>query len=234
MKENILGERLKELRVQRGIKQKVFAAALNMSSSAVSKWENGQNEPDMETLLKIAEYYGISMEELLKGGLAAPENTEQDLSGADTAQADTEGKTQIPKIHILKAILGIAAGFVFTVLLVTAGIVLWRAGKKEDNISYEIIAGRYTLDKKEEIGYGYNIMYEVSVFCPKAISGGIQEEVAAGVLTEWINGRLGDENIELIRVIYNHDKEAALTYDTSYPAVIFYLTPKEMEYMLTR
>lgn len=233
MKENMLGERLKELRVQRGIKQKVFAAALNMSSSAVSKWENGQNEPDMETLLKIAEYYGISMEELLKGGLGTSENTEQDLSGADTDQTDTEGENQIPKTHIPKAVLGIAAGFVFAVLLVTAGIVLWRTGMKED-ISFEIIAGRYTLDKREEIGYGYNIMYEVSVFCPKAFSGGMQEEVAAGVLTEWINGRLGDENIELIRVIYNHDKEAALTYDTSYPAVIFYLTPKEMEYMLTR
>ncbi len=58
-------EKLKKLRCERGISQAELAGALHVSRSAVAKWENGLGMPSKESITMIAEYFGISVEELL-------------------------------------------------------------------------------------------------------------------------------------------------------------------------
>ena len=57
--------KLKELRKRKKIKAKELAKAINVSESAISLYENGKREPDSQTLLKIANFINVSIDELL-------------------------------------------------------------------------------------------------------------------------------------------------------------------------
>ena len=69
----MLGARIALLRRQRGMSQKELAARLGVSPSAVGMYEQGRREPDCAGLLKLAEIFGVSVDLLLGGGVAAPE-----------------------------------------------------------------------------------------------------------------------------------------------------------------
>lgn len=65
MKNNILGKRLKELRVEKGLSQQKLGKLLGFCNQTISFWESGRREPDLDTLVKIAHYFEVSFEELL-------------------------------------------------------------------------------------------------------------------------------------------------------------------------
>ena len=58
-------ERLKELRSEKGISQAKLAADIHISRSAVAKWENGLGLPNDESLKLLADYFGITTDELI-------------------------------------------------------------------------------------------------------------------------------------------------------------------------
>ncbi len=62
---NQLSKTLKQLRTQRSLGQKELAAALHCSVPAVSTYETGRHEPDLDTLIDIARFYGVSVDYLL-------------------------------------------------------------------------------------------------------------------------------------------------------------------------
>ena len=66
MKDNIFGKRLKDLRIQEGLSQEKLGKELGFSNQTISCWETGSREPDLETLLRIAHYFEVSLEELLE------------------------------------------------------------------------------------------------------------------------------------------------------------------------
>lgn len=57
--------RIKELRTEFGITQADLAKLLKISDRAVGYYEKGEREPDNETLIKIAEYFKVSVDYLL-------------------------------------------------------------------------------------------------------------------------------------------------------------------------
>lgn len=61
--------RLKELRKQRKLSQKEVADYLEITQVQVSKYELGKNEPDLKTLLRLAEYFNVSIDYLLGASL---------------------------------------------------------------------------------------------------------------------------------------------------------------------
>ena len=63
---NLLGNRIKELRKQRGLTQNAFADALHVSFQAVSNWERGIAPPELENLINIATYFGVLVDDLLR------------------------------------------------------------------------------------------------------------------------------------------------------------------------
>ena len=68
MKENQFGKKLRELRKEKGVSQKDLGEYLNVCNQAVSFWETGSREPDLDTLRDIAKYFDTSVDYLL--GLA--------------------------------------------------------------------------------------------------------------------------------------------------------------------
>ncbi|WP_144461955.1 helix-turn-helix domain-containing protein [Siminovitchia fortis] len=62
---DIFKERLKDLRIEHGYKQEEIAKKLNVTTSAYGYYEQGRNEPSLETLYKIAQFYQVSVDYLL-------------------------------------------------------------------------------------------------------------------------------------------------------------------------
>ncbi len=57
--------KLKELRKQRKISQLKLAIDLNMNQNTISRYENHEREADYETLIKIADYFNVTLDYLL-------------------------------------------------------------------------------------------------------------------------------------------------------------------------
>ncbi len=59
-----IGEKIKELRLRDARKQDDLAAAVGVTAQAVSRWESGGSYPDLELVPSIANYFGVSIDEL--------------------------------------------------------------------------------------------------------------------------------------------------------------------------
>ncbi|MBQ7881050.1 MAG: helix-turn-helix transcriptional regulator [Clostridia bacterium] len=56
---------IKELRLLAGLKQIDLAKILNTTQRKISYWEIGQIEPDLDTLWLIADFFNITIDELI-------------------------------------------------------------------------------------------------------------------------------------------------------------------------
>ena len=56
--------RLKQLREARGVSQLKLAMDLGLNQNSISRYETGEREADYETLLKFADYFGVSLDYL--------------------------------------------------------------------------------------------------------------------------------------------------------------------------
>lgn len=61
-----IGNNIAVLRKKKGITQEELANELGVSAQAVSKWENNSSCPDVSLLTKIADYFGVSVDALLR------------------------------------------------------------------------------------------------------------------------------------------------------------------------
>lgn len=62
----IIAKNICDLRTERKITQFKLAEALNYSDKAVSKWERGESVPDITVLKRIADYFDVTVDYLLK------------------------------------------------------------------------------------------------------------------------------------------------------------------------
>lgn len=58
--------RLKELRERKNMTQTGLAMDLSLSQNSVSRYENGTHEADYATLIRIADYFNVSLDYLLE------------------------------------------------------------------------------------------------------------------------------------------------------------------------
>lgn len=56
---------MKELRIEKGLSQQKLGEVFGFCNQTVSFWESGSREPDLDTLLEIARYFDVTLEELL-------------------------------------------------------------------------------------------------------------------------------------------------------------------------
>lgn len=67
MNQQKIGEFLKQLRKDKGLTQEQLAEHFNISSRTVSRWETGNNMPDISLLIEIADFYDVDIREIIDG-----------------------------------------------------------------------------------------------------------------------------------------------------------------------
>ncbi len=120
MKDNTeLSERLRQLRKNAGLSQEQLAETLHISRQAVSKWESGVSNPDIQNIVQLGKLYGISTDSILLEESPAPEAA--DIMPQTSDAAPTEEKPSVrdhnPANGFLWAVLG--AVIVLVLYLVT-------------------------------------------------------------------------------------------------------------------
>lgn len=74
------GQKIAELRKGKGLTQSELGAHLNISAQAVSKWENDLSEPDLDSIKKLCELFGVSVDVFL--GITPNESKPQETAVA--------------------------------------------------------------------------------------------------------------------------------------------------------
>ena len=62
-----VGEQIKKYRGELKLSQEAFAEKVYVSRQTISNWETGKNYPDINSLLRMSEIFGVSVDVLLKG-----------------------------------------------------------------------------------------------------------------------------------------------------------------------
>lgn len=107
---------LRELRKEKGITQEQLAEILNVSGRSVSRWETGNNMPDISLLVEIADFYDIDVRELIEGERKS-EMMNSEVREVAVKMADYAGAEKEKHLGIVR-ILGITGVVSLTVALV--------------------------------------------------------------------------------------------------------------------
>ena len=62
-----IGEFIQKLRKEKNMTQEELAQKIYLNSRSISKWERGQNLPDIENIKKLSEIFNVSQEEIMNG-----------------------------------------------------------------------------------------------------------------------------------------------------------------------
>ena len=112
MDQKRIGSFLRELRKEWGITQEDLAEKLNVSSRTISRWETGSNMPDISLLIEIADFFDVSIPEIINGERKSEKMNEEVKEVAEKLSdyADAE------KVNIIKEIRKLSIGGVIALI----------------------------------------------------------------------------------------------------------------------
>ena len=112
-----IGTFLKLLRKEKNLSQEQLAEQLGVSNRTVSRWENGNNMPDISLLSEIAEFYDVSIPELIYGERKSENMREEAKEVAETMSdyAKAEKETLVKSIRNM-SLIGLIALIIYMVL----------------------------------------------------------------------------------------------------------------------
>jgi len=115
-----IGSFLKALRKEKGLTQEQLAERLGVSARTVSRWETGSNMPDISLLLEIAEFYDVSIPEIVSGERKEEPMKEEvkEVAATMSRYAESEKEFIIKSVQA-ESFVGVAALAVHTVLEIT-------------------------------------------------------------------------------------------------------------------
>ena len=112
MDQKKIGSFLRELRKEQRITQEDLAEKLNVSSRTISRWETGSNMPDISLLIEIADFFDVSIPEIINGERKSEKMVEEVKEVAEKLSdyADAE------KVNIIKEIRKLSIGGVIALI----------------------------------------------------------------------------------------------------------------------
>ena len=115
-----IGAFLKTLRKEKNLTQEQLAERLGVSNRTVSRWETGNNMPDISLLTEISEFYDVSIPELINGERKSENMREEDKEIAETmSDYATAEKEKLVKSIRNMSLIGLAALIIYLVLGMT-------------------------------------------------------------------------------------------------------------------
>lgn len=86
-----LGEMIRKLRIENGLTQKQLGELCGMADSAIRRYESGRANPKIETIGKIADALGVSIDYLMTGKKSVSDVLTDILSESNTIAAHLDG-----------------------------------------------------------------------------------------------------------------------------------------------
>lgn len=100
----LLHEKITIIRKMNNLTQEGFAEELGVSRQAVSKWENGTSIPDVQLLLRIADFYNLTLDQLVRDDFDLPMSNLDEKKMAD----DTLSKAGVDAVDYLGKICDVS------------------------------------------------------------------------------------------------------------------------------
>ena len=91
----MIGKTIANLRKARGLTQSKFADEIHVTQAAVSQWETGRTNPDVQQMFILAKYFGVTVEELSNGGILREANESKEKALPSNA------RETVPDNHVL-------------------------------------------------------------------------------------------------------------------------------------
>ena len=104
-------EKLIDLRKTKGMSQEELGAELKVSRQTISKWESGQLYPDFQRLVLLSDYFGLTLDELVKD-IDVQEVRDKNISNEKINSIYNDVNTAKTFVKWYLIIAGIAAGIV--------------------------------------------------------------------------------------------------------------------------
>ena len=101
MKKKTLGMMISSLRREKGMTQLELAEKMGVTDKAVSKWERDLSYPDLNSIPKLAEIFGVSVEDLMQNRLESQGEEKKDIT---------------PLVHMILKAIALAMGVSVVVL----------------------------------------------------------------------------------------------------------------------
>jgi transcriptional regulator with XRE-family HTH domain len=112
-----VGAFLKDLRKEKGITQEQLAEELGVSGRTISRWETGKNMPDISLLVEIAEFFDVSIPEIIKGERKSENMKEETKEVVETMSDYAKAeKEQLIKSFRNMSIIGLVALLIYMVM----------------------------------------------------------------------------------------------------------------------
>ena len=209
MQKEAFGKLLIILWKKNGLSQKELAERLSISTSAVSKWENGKNLPDMMILSSIADILQVSCDELHNPEktlekLDNPEFQKRNVEEGDKENTDNTGENEESEPEPQKKNYGriVRMSFLIGILAIVAGMFLiYMAGHRKP--AFQQIGTRYIDDPLW--GRVYEIAYVVD---------GEMTNDSINVHLDEVRATLNQEVIDtnIVKTTYYDNKEDATAW----------------------
>ena len=97
--------KIRELREEKNLTQKELATLIGNVQRNISNWENGWNEPDCESIVKLANVFGVTLDELFGRDTPIPPELDKDRERLVRAVLSLHSEQQAALFTLLKSIL---------------------------------------------------------------------------------------------------------------------------------
>ena len=201
MQKEAFGKLLIILRKKNGLSQKELAERLSISTSAVSKWENGKNLPDMMMLSHIADILQVSCDELHNPEktlekLDNPEFQKRNVEEEDKENTDNTGENEESEPEPQKKNYGriVRMSFLIGILAIVAGMFLiYMVGHRKT--AFQQVGTRYIDDPS------WGMVYEIAV----VVNTKIDYELMSTYMEEVKNQMNEKQDLETIKEFTSHN-----------------------------
>ncbi len=220
------GKLLKTARQRVNLTQEQFASKLNVTSSAVSKWENGKNLPDREMLLKLSELLHLTLEDMYH-----PLETLNHLETASDTQIFAPENKIMPSLPPLASqvfsskekrkgisykLISIISIFVILISLLIC--TFYSIKKQNNNDTLNIVTVAFRVTEDEICG----TVYEMAC----VYSGDIDTLTNTSpymftLSNNWINDTSVSQDITLMKVSFYPNEESAFQWEPPYRSIYF-------------
>lgn len=122
MEQQKIGSFLKKLRKGKNLTQEQLAERLNVSGRTVSRWETGINMPDISILVELAEFYDVSIPEIIEGERKSEKMNEEVKETALKLSDYAEAINQKIKMRLFWLTVIALIGMVAFIVIETLGL----------------------------------------------------------------------------------------------------------------